>query len=78
MKKKKVIFSDFSYCWKYLKLIIIIIIKIEKEKKNFSAKSFLGYCPIYIVKKKKEILYCNIEFVLQVVGENAEKNCIAT
>ena len=31
----------------------------------------MGYCPFCIVRK--EILYCNIEIVLQAVGENAEK-----
>ena len=28
------------------------------EKKKIGVKPFLGYCPIYIVKKKK--LYCKI------------------
>ena len=31
----------------------------------------MAYCPFCIVRK--EILYCNIEIVLQAVGENAEK-----
>ena len=46
------IFGAFSYWWKYLKKIIIIIIKIEKQK--FCAENLEGLLPI---------LYC--EIVLQ-------------
>ena len=38
--------------------------ELNNEKKNVGAESFLGYCPNYIVKKKK--------FVLQ------EYDCIVT
>ena len=46
MEKKKgflVIFPIAGNNGKYIKIYDI-------EKKNFSAKPFLGYCPIYIVK----------------------------
>ena len=46
------------------------IIYNEKRKKNFEQKNLMG-CPFCIVRK--EILCCNIEIVLQAVGENAEK-----
>ena len=43
------------------------------EKRNFffEQKILMGYRPFCIVRK--EILCCNIEIVLQAVGENAEK-----
>ena len=43
----------------------------KNKKKNLCAEILMGYCPFCIVRK--EILYCNIEIVLQRVGENAEK-----
>ena len=46
------------------------IMKNEKKKK-FEQKILMGYCPFCIVRK--EILCCNIEIVLQAVGENDEK-----
>ena len=55
MKKKMllvilVIFPISGNNGKYIKIYDI------EKKKIFSAKPFLGYCPIYIVKKKKFVL----------------------
>ena len=47
-----VIFPISGNNGKYIKIYYI------EKKKKFSAKPFLGYCPIYIVKKKKKNLYC--------------------
>ena len=52
------------------------LLEINEKKKNFGVQTVFGLLPNYIVEKKN--LYCNIEIVLQAIGEKAVRLCCNT